>query len=59
MDCGFVLLMVFFTFLIGVVIGLFAPIVAVHIYRTMKFNFELGELDMEDNKEDDDARKNR
>lgn len=59
MDYGLILLMVFFSFILGIVIGLYAPIVAVHIYRTMKFNFELGELDMEDDKEDDDARKNR
>lgn len=48
MDIGFVLLMIFFAFILGFAMGLYAPVVAVWIFKTIKFNIDLDNLDLED-----------
>ena len=48
MDATFVLMLLFFTFIIGFAMGLYAPVVAVWIFKTIKFNLDLDNLDLED-----------
>ncbi len=55
MDIGFVLLMIFFAFILGFAMGLYAPVVAVWIFKTIKFNLD---LDLEDD-DNEDGKKER
>lgn len=54
MEMSSILLLVFFAFILGVMIGIFAPVVAVHIYRFMKMDFDIN-LDDEKDKENGNA----
>lgn len=55
MDIGCVLMMIFFAFILGFAMGLYAPLVAVSIFKTIKFNLD---LDLEDD-DNDDGKKER
>ena len=48
MDATFVLMLLFFPFIIGFAMGLYSPVVAVWIFKTIKFNLDLDNLDLED-----------
>ena len=45
MDIGCVLMMIFFAFILGFAMGLYAPLVAVSIFKTIKFNLDLEDDD--------------
>lgn len=55
MDASFALMLIFFAFILGFAMGLYAPIVAVWIFKTIKINLDLDNLDLED----DDSEKSR
>lgn len=48
MEMSSILLLVFFAFILGVMIGIFAPVVAMHIYKFIKM--DLG-IDLNDEKD--------
>ena len=54
MEMSSILLLVFFAFIFGVMIGIFAPVVAMHIYQFMKKDFNI-DLNDEKDKENGNA----